>query len=143
MVVCNAAVTPVFAELQDTTDDIWVKVMKTNPISVWRMSTAAENHLARQWAAQWGLKNIRVNTIASGGTRTDMIRNHDPAMIARTLERTPLRRMGEPGDVAAIAPFFAFDASRHRPGHSACDVGAHAAKPGIVRRTVGDPVDTG
>ncbi len=57
--------------------------------------------------------NIRVNTIAPGLTRTDMIRNHDPKMIERTLERTPLRRMGEPADIAAIALFFASNASRH------------------------------
>lgn len=152
VVVCNAAVNPVFAELQDITEDTWAKVMETNLTSVWRMSKAAfptmaaqgggamvllsstaslvgtvtegpyavskaaENHLARQLAVQWGPKNIRVNTIAPGVTRTDMIRNHDPAMIARTLERTPLRRIGEPADIAAIALFFASDASRHLTG---------------------------
>jgi len=152
VVVCNAAVNPVFAELQDITEDTWAKVMDTNLTSVWRMSKAAfphiarqgggamvllsstaslvgtvtegpyavskaaENHLARQLAVQWGPKNIRVNTIAPGLTRTDMIRNHDPAMVARALERTPLRRMGEPSEVAAVALFFASDASRHLTG---------------------------
>ena len=152
VVVCNAAVNPVFAELQDITEDTWAKVMETNLTSVWRMSKAAfplmaaqgggsmvllsstaslvgtltegpyavskaaENHLARQLAVQWGPKNIRVNTIAPGLTRTDMIRNHDPKMIDRTLERTPLRRMAEPGDIASIALFFASDASRHLTG---------------------------
>ena len=152
VVVCNAAVNPVFAELQDITEETWAKVMETNVTSVWRMakaafpimaaqgggsmvllsstaslvgtvtegpyavSKAAENHLARQLAVQWGPKNIRVNTIAPGVTRTDMIRNHDPKMIARVLEQTPLRRMGEPEDIAAIALFFASDASRHLTG---------------------------
>jgi NAD(P)-dependent dehydrogenase (short-subunit alcohol dehydrogenase family) len=152
LVVCNAAVNPVFAELKDITEDTWAKVMETNLTSVWRMSKAAfphmaaggggamvllsstasltgtvtegpyaiskaaENHLARQLAVQWGPKGIRVNTIAPGVTRTDMIRNHDPRMIERTLERTPLRRMGEPEDIAAIALFFASEASRHLTG---------------------------
>lgn len=152
IVVCNAAVNPVFAELQDITEETWAKVMETNLTSVWRMakaafpimaaqgggsmvllsstaslvgtitegpyavSKAAENHLGRQLAVQWGPKNIRVNTIAPGVTRTDMIRNHDPKMIAHVLARTPLRRMGEPDDVAAIALFFASDASRHLTG---------------------------
>ncbi len=80
------------------------------------VSKAAENHLARQLAVRWGLRNIRVNTIAPSVTRTDMIRNHDPTMIARALERAPLRRMGEPADIAAIALFFASDASRHLTG---------------------------
>jgi NAD(P)-dependent dehydrogenase (short-subunit alcohol dehydrogenase family) len=152
VVVCNAAVNPVFARLQDITEDTWAKVMETNLTSVWRMakaacpimaargggamvllsstaslfgtitegpyavSKAAENHLAKQLAVQWGPDNIRVNVIAPGVTRTDMIRNHDPAIIARTLERTPLRRMGEPEDIAAIALFFASDAARHLTG---------------------------
>ena len=152
VVVCNAAVNPVFARLQDITEDTWAKVMETNLTSVWRMSKAAcpvmaetgggamvllsstaslvgtftegpyavskaaENHLAKQLAVQWGPSNIRVNVIAPGVTRTDMIRNHDPEMIARTLERTPLRRMGEPSDIANIALFFASDASRHLTG---------------------------
>jgi NAD(P)-dependent dehydrogenase (short-subunit alcohol dehydrogenase family) len=152
VVVCNAAVNPVFAELTEVTEDTWAKVMETNLTSVWRMakaaaphmeatgggamvllsstaslvgtvtegpyavSKAAENHLARQLAVQLGPRNIRVNTIAPGVTRTDMIRNHDPRMIARTIERTPLRRMGEPADVAQIALFFASDASRHLTG---------------------------
>jgi dehydrogenase/reductase SDR family member 4 len=152
VVVCNAAVNPVFAELQDISEETWAKVMETNLTSVWRMakaafpvmaargggsmvllsstasllgtitegpyavSKAAENHLARQLAVQWGPKNIRVNTIAPGLTRTDMIRNHDPRMIERTLKRTPLRRMAEPADIAAIVLFFASDASRHLTG---------------------------
>ncbi|MDB5480829.1 MAG: short-chain dehydrogenase [Caulobacteraceae bacterium] len=152
VVVCNAAVNPVFAELQEITEETWAKVMETNLTSVWRMakaafpamaaqgggsmvllsstaslvgtitegpyavSKAAENHLARQLAVQWGPRNIRVNTIAPGLTRTDMIRNHDPKMIARTLERTPLRRMAEPSEIASIALFFASDASRHLTG---------------------------
>lgn len=152
VVVCNAAVNPVFAELQDITEDTWAKVMETNLTSVWRMakaafphiaaqgggamvllsstaslqgtvtegpyavSKAAENHLARQLAVQWGPKNIRVNVIAPGVTRTDMIRHHDPKMIERTIAATPLRRMGEPSDIADIALFFASDASRHLTG---------------------------
>lgn len=151
-VVCNAAVNPVFAPLQEISEDTWSKVMETNLTSVWRMakhalpamaeqgggamvllsstaslvgarmqgpygvSKAAENHLAKQLALEWGPRNIRVNVIAPGLTRTDMIRNHDPAWVKATLERTPLRRMGEPADVAAIALFFVSDASRHLTG---------------------------
>jgi NAD(P)-dependent dehydrogenase (short-subunit alcohol dehydrogenase family) len=152
IVVCNAAVNPVFATLQEITEDTWAKIMETNLTSVWRMakaalphvaasgggsmvllsstasligtqtegpyaiSKAAENHLARQLAVQWGPSNVRVNVIAPGITRTDMIRNHDPAWVKRSIERAPLRRMGEPEDIAAIALFFASDASRHLTG---------------------------
>lgn len=164
VLVCNAAVNPVFAPLQDITEDTWAKVLETNLTSVWRMaklacpvmasrgggsivllsstaslagarmqgpygvSKAAENHLAKQLAIEWGPSNIRVNVIAPGLTRTDMIRNHDPAWMKATIERTPLRRMGEPDDVAQVALFFASDASRHLTGQLiVCDGGLMSA----------------
>ena len=80
------------------------------------VSKAAENHLARQLAVEWGPKNIRVNVIAPGVTRTDMIRNHDPKFIDQAIARSPLRRMGEPRDVANVALFFASDMARHVTG---------------------------
>jgi dehydrogenase/reductase SDR family protein 4 len=152
VVVCNAAVNPVFATLQDVSEDTWAKIMETNLTGIWRMakaalphiaaggggsmvllsstaslvgtytegpyaiSKAAENHLARQLAVQWGPKNVRVNVIAPGMTRTDMIRNHNPDHVKQAVERAPLRRMGEPEDIAAIALFFASDAARHLTG---------------------------
>ena len=152
IVVCNAAVNPVFAALQDVTEDTWAKIMETNLTGVWRMakaalphiaaggggsmvllssiaslvgtftegpyaiSKAAENHLAKQLAVQWGPKNIRVNVIAPGMTRTDMIRNHNPEHVKHAVERAPLRRMAEPEDIAAIALFFASEAARHLTG---------------------------
>jgi dehydrogenase/reductase SDR family protein 4 len=152
IVICNAAVNPVFATLQDVEEDTWAKIMDTNLTGVWRMakaalphiaaggggsmvllssiaslvgtytegpyaiSKAAENHLAKQLAVQWGPRNIRVNVIAPGMTRTDMIRNHNPEHVRHAVERAPLRRMGEPEDIAAIALFFASDAARHLTG---------------------------
>jgi dehydrogenase/reductase SDR family protein 4 len=152
VVVCNAAVNPVFATLQDVTEDTWAKIMETNLTGIWRMaraalphiaaggggsmvlmsstaslvgtytegpyaiSKAAVNHLAKQLAVQWGPQNVRVNVIAPGMTRTDMIRNHDPEHVKLAVDRAPLRRMGEPEDIAAIALFFASDAARHLTG---------------------------
>jgi len=63
-----------------------------------------------------GPRNIRVNVIAPGMTRTDMIRNHNPDHVRHAVENAPLRRMGEPEDIAAIALFFASDAARHLTG---------------------------
>src|SRR5690606_11781818 len=38
------------------------------------ISKAAVNHLARQLAAEWGARGVRVNAVSPGATRTDMIR---------------------------------------------------------------------
>ena len=82
------------------------------------VSKAALNHLVRQYALEWGPKNIRVNAVSPGTTRTDMIR----ALVANTdalqaaIRNTALRRIGEPEDVAAVVLFMASDAARHVTG---------------------------
>ena len=82
------------------------------------ISKAGMNQLARQLAVEWGGRNVRVNIVAPGTTRTDMIRSltaqegWDDAVKART----PLERLGEPEDVAAAILFMASEAARHITG---------------------------
>lgn len=82
------------------------------------ISKAALNQLTRQLAVEWGERQVRVNAIAPGTTRTDMIRS----LLARdgweemVTARTPLRRLAEPDDVAGAIAFMASDAARHVTG---------------------------
>jgi NAD(P)-dependent dehydrogenase (short-subunit alcohol dehydrogenase family) len=82
------------------------------------VSKAAENHLARQLAAEWGPRNVRVNVVAPGTTRTDMIRAlaADEARLQRLVDRTVLGRIGEPRDVAAAIVFLLSEAARQITG---------------------------
>jgi glucose 1-dehydrogenase len=52
---------------------------------------------------------IRVNAIGPGSINTDMMRGvvSDAAAMARVMSRTPLGRVGEPEEIAAIAAFLA------------------------------------
>jgi Tropinone reductase 1 len=74
--------------------------------------------LTRQLAVEWGAQGVRVNAVAPGTTRTDMIRAlaADARFVAAVEARTPLRRIGEPEDVAAAIAFLASDAARHVTG---------------------------
>ncbi|HEX5093596.1 MAG TPA: SDR family oxidoreductase [Burkholderiales bacterium] len=76
-------------------------------IGAYGMSKAADHHLVRNLAAEWGPKNVRVNAIAPGLIRTDFARalwEDEKRRKAREAE-TPLRRLGEPKDIGAIAVF--------------------------------------
>jgi len=76
-------------------------------IGAYGMSKAADHHLVRNLAAEWGPKNVRVNAIAPGLIRTDFARalwEDEKRRRAREAE-TPLRRLGEPQDIGAIAVF--------------------------------------
>jgi len=65
--------------------------------------------LAKSLAAEWSPKNVRVNAIAPGLVKTDFARaiwEDDQRRSAREAA-TPLRRLGEPQDIAGVAVFLA------------------------------------
>lgn len=87
-------------------------------IGTYGVSKAAEAALARNLAVEWGPKGIRVNAIAPGLIRTDFAKAllEDPVRIKRAEEKTPLRRIGEPVDIAGLAVFLSTPASAYITG---------------------------
>ena len=82
-------------------------------IGAYGMSKAADHHLVRNLAAEWGAKDIRVNAIAPGLIRTEFARAlwEDEKRRAEREAATPLRRLGEPRDIGGIAVFLASQAA--------------------------------
>lgn len=75
-------------------------------MAAYASSKAAESHLTRNIAHDLGEKNIRVNAIAPGATRTHALESILTPEIERAmLARTPLKRLGEPRDMAYAALF--------------------------------------
>jgi NAD(P)-dependent dehydrogenase (short-subunit alcohol dehydrogenase family) len=89
-------------------------------IGAYALAKAALAQLARNLALQWGPSNIRVNTIAPGLIRTAISEPllADPAFRARRMQMTPLRRPGEPIEVAGAAVFLASPASAFVTGQT-------------------------
>lgn len=66
----------------------------------------AVNSLTESAAVTYGPEGIRVNAIAPGQTRTEMIREWEersPGLRERLTARTPLRRAAEPREIAQAA----------------------------------------
>lgn len=59
-------------------------------------------------AKELGSRNVRVNAIAPGFIQTDMTKDLDPAKMA---EHIPLKRLGQPEDIAKTVKFLAEDAT--------------------------------
>ena len=78
-------------------------------LGMYAISKAADFQLARNLAVEWGPKNIRVNCIAPGLVRTDFARAlwENPETLGHAQSLTPLRRIGEPDDIAGAAVFLA------------------------------------
>lgn len=89
-------------------------------IGTYGVSKAAEAALVRNLAVEWGPKNIRVNAIAPGLVRTDFAKAllDDPERLAQAEQRTPVRRIGEPIDIAGVAVFLASDSSAYVTGQT-------------------------
>lgn len=92
----------------------------TASIGVYNISKAADLQLARNLAVELGPDNIRVNCIAPGLIQTEMARalweNEELMGYVRTV--TPLRRIGQPDEIAGAAVFLASDASTYITGQS-------------------------
>ncbi len=73
------------------------------------LTKAALSQLARNLAVELGPQGIRANAIAPGFIRTELGKDlmADAAFMARRMQHTPLRRPGEPHEVAAAALFLA------------------------------------
>jgi NAD(P)-dependent dehydrogenase (short-subunit alcohol dehydrogenase family) len=78
-------------------------------IGTYGISKAAEMQLARNLALEWGPQNIRVNAIAPGIVKTEFARAlwEDAERLKRVEALAPLRRIGEPREIAGIAVFLA------------------------------------
>lgn len=79
-------------------------------------SKYAVNGLTRSLARELGPYHIRVNAVAPGVTRTDMVANLPQAMVDRLLPTIPLGRMGEPEEVANAYLFLASDLASYVTG---------------------------
>jgi len=89
-------------------------------IGAYCISKAADMQLARNLAQELGPDNIRVNCIAPGLVKTDFARAlwDTPEGEKRASSGTPLRRLGEPDDIAGAAVFLASKAGSWMTGQT-------------------------
>ena len=76
----------------------------------------AVNGLTKSLARELGKDNIRVNAVAPGVTRTDMVANLPEDMVKRVSASIPLGRVGEPEEVADVFLFLASDLASYVTG---------------------------
>jgi NAD(P)-dependent dehydrogenase (short-subunit alcohol dehydrogenase family) len=89
-------------------------------IGAYNISKAADMQLARNLAVEYGPHNVRVNCIAPGLIKTDFARAlwEDPERLRHSTANAPLRRIGEPDEIAGTAVFLASQAGSFITGQS-------------------------
>jgi 3-oxoacyl-[acyl-carrier protein] reductase len=112
MFVCTQAVAPVMIKQgsgrilnASSVVGLYGNFGQTNYVA----SKAAVIGMTRVWARELGPKGITVNAIAPGFIGTEMVRQMPEKVLAMMVERTPVRRLGEPKDVAYAYLYLASD----------------------------------
>jgi NAD(P)-dependent dehydrogenase (short-subunit alcohol dehydrogenase family) len=94
-------------------------IMAIPSIASYNASKGGINQLTRVMALSLADRNIRVNAVAPGTIATDLAKSavltSDDAK-ARIMSRTPMKRLGEPGEIADVAAFLLSSASSYMTG---------------------------
>jgi meso-butanediol dehydrogenase/(S,S)-butanediol dehydrogenase/diacetyl reductase len=101
-------------------------------VSAYAATKGAIISLTRQLACEYGVNNIRVNTVSPGSVQT-------PLMAANTgnldyvKNNTPLNRLGVPDDIAQMVLFLASNKSSWITGQNLCVDGGITIKGGWAK----------
>jgi NAD(P)-dependent dehydrogenase (short-subunit alcohol dehydrogenase family) len=89
-------------------------------LGAYAVSKAADFQLARNLAVEFGPHNIRINCVAPGLIKTDFAKAlwQNPTLAKAYEQATPLRRLGEPDDVAGAVLFLCSPAGRFITGQT-------------------------
>ena len=129
--VLTAALAPAMAERGHGAIVVigsWMAHVGHPIVGLYSATKAAEIQLARSWAAEFGPRGVRVNTVSPGATRTP-INATDGDVIAAMTAPTPAGRPGTPEEVAdAVAWLLSERAGYVHGAEIAVDGGITAAR---------------
>ena len=88
-------------------------VVWPQPQAAYNASKAGVNLLVKSTAVEWARRGVRVNAVAPGYTATEltMAGRSKPDWFQTWMDRTPMRRLGKPHEIADAALFLASDAA--------------------------------
>jgi 3-oxoacyl-[acyl-carrier protein] reductase len=116
---CTKAVAPVMLEQKSgvilnaaSVVGLYGNIGQTNYVA----TKAGVIGLTKSWAKEFGPKGIRVNAVAPGFVETDMVNDVPKKILDIMKEKTPLRKLGKPEDIAAAYLFLASDDANYING---------------------------
>ncbi|XP_030480788.1 tropinone reductase homolog At5g06060 isoform X1 [Cannabis sativa] len=90
--------------------------MALSDCAIYGATKGAMNQVTRNLACEWAKDNIRVNTVAPGFTKTDMLGSFSEhgdkeGILGQLVDRNPIRRKAEPSDISSVVAFLCFSAA--------------------------------
>ena len=82
--------------------------------------TGTQKTVMRNLAVEWGPSNVRVNCIAPGLIQTDFAKYlwENPELLKQVTEPAPLKRIGQPDEIAGTAVYLCSPASAYVTGQT-------------------------
>ena len=131
ILICNVKVSHwlaqmVIPQMQARKDGVFLIIsslgafLGSSTLGAYALSKAADLQLARNLAVEYGADNVRANCICPGVVKTRFAEAlwKDPQVAEVFSKRLPLRRFGEPDDIAGAAVFLASPAGRWMTGQA-------------------------
>ncbi len=89
-------------------------------IGAYNISKAADMQLARNLAVEYGPSGVRVNCIAPGLIQTDFAKYlwENPAILKAATDPMPMKRIGQPDEIAGACVYLASPASTYMTGQT-------------------------
>ena len=89
-------------------------------LGAYNISKAADVMIVKNIAAEFGNKNIRANSIAPGLIKTDFAKGlwENPDILNAVLQSNPMKRIGEPDEIAGAAIMLSSNAGSYINGQT-------------------------
>ncbi|MDP6445454.1 MAG: SDR family oxidoreductase [Pirellulaceae bacterium] len=94
------------------------------------VSKAGVIAMTRCCAEAWGPHNVRINCVSPGLTETEMAHTLSPEVHEAIISATPLRRIGQPHETAALIRFLLSEESSYTTGQTMVASGGRVMLPG-------------
>ncbi len=95
-----------------------IVVNRPQPQAAYNVSKAGVHMLTKSLAAEWAGSGVRVNAVAPGYIATEMTKRgmSNREWAEKWIDMTPMKRLGEPPEVASLVLYLASDAASYVTG---------------------------
>lgn len=85
-------------------------------VTAYNASKAGVNMVTKTLACEWARSGVRVNAVAPGFVRSEMTDKYPQEVVKAWSDQTPMRRFGQPHEIASAVQFLASDAASYITG---------------------------